>query len=286
MKKRRKSFYHKTKNRIRLWALVIVLWLLLGLLVVTFALVRQCSVLPQPSSSPLGYNNDPSEITSVSSLPSGSVTSFTSVTVSPSSSVTITPSPSLSTSVEEKTVLNVPFLVQAPFGNWDARHEDACEEASLIMVEHFRAGTPLTSDASADNEIKAMIAYEGAHGYGLSITVEQLGGLATIYYGDRMTNFRTETFTEEKVEAEINAGKPVIIPAAGQVLDNPYFSNGGPLYHMLVIKGYDATGYITNDPGTKRGDGSHYTYDNLYDAVHDWNNGDILNGQKVYLVFD
>jgi len=131
-----------------------------------------------------------------------------------------------------------------------------------------------------------MVAYEDAHGYGLSITVEQLGKLAMSYYGGGMAGYRIETFTEEKVKEEINAGRPVIIPAAGQLLDNPYFSNGGPLYHMLVIKGYDAGGYITNDTGTKRGDNFHYTYNNLYNAVHDWNNGDVLNGQKVYLVFD
>jgi hypothetical protein len=39
---------------------------------------------------------------------------------------------------------------------------------------------------------------------------------------------------------------------------------------MLVIKGYDNNEFITNEVGTKRGDGFKYKYQQLIDAVHDW----------------
>ena len=47
-------------------------------------------------------------------------------------------------------------------------------------------------------------------------------------------------------------GVPVLLPAAGRLLRNPYFSGQGPLYHMLVVKGYTRDGkIITDDPGTR-----------------------------------
>jgi hypothetical protein len=92
--------------------------------------------------------------------------------------------------------------------------------------------------------------------------------------------------TINSIKTEIAAGRPVIIPAAGKVLPNPNFKDGGPNYHMLVVKGYDANGFITNDPGTRLGENFRYTYDALINAIHDWDPTNILNGQKAFLVFD
>ncbi|MCR4279964.1 MAG: hypothetical protein NUV82_00890, partial [Candidatus Komeilibacteria bacterium] len=33
--------------------------------------------------------------------------------------------------------LDVPFMSQAPHANWDLPYQEACEEASLIMVDYF-----------------------------------------------------------------------------------------------------------------------------------------------------
>jgi len=88
------------------------------------------------------------------------------------------------------------------------------------------------------------------------------------------------------IKKEIAAGHPVIVPAAGKVLPNPNFTNGGPNYHMLLIIGYDQTDFITNDPGTRNGKNFRYTYDGLINAIHDWNPNNILDGRKAVLVFD
>lgn len=181
--------------------------------------------------------------------------------------------------------LDVPFLAQAPFGIWDPLHEDACEEASLIMVKHFLTGDKNISLTAGDVEIRKMADYEEKNGYGLSITMEQLGEIIRDYYG--MKNYRIEkNIAAEDIKKELSVGRPVIVPAAGKILPNPNFRNGGPVYHMLVVVGYDKNGFITNDPGTKKGESFRYTFDALYNAIHDWNNGDVLSGQKTYLVFD
>ncbi len=55
---------------------------------------------------------------------------------------------------------------------------------------------------------------------------------------------------------------------------------------MIVIIGYDEENFITNDPGTVRGEEYAYNQDLIMDAIHDWNGGKqtILSGQKALLV--
>lgn len=184
-----------------------------------------------------------------------------------------------------EVLIAVPFLSQAPFANWDPLHEDACEEASLIMLKYFLTGTKTVSKETGEEEIQALIKYEAENDFGLSITLTELNNLAKSYYG--LDSGRVEIdITTEKIKEELRAGRPVIVGAAGKILDNPNFKNGGPIYHMLVIKGYDESGFITNDPGTRKGEGFRYTETNLFAAIHDWDENNILNGQKAYLVFD
>ncbi len=193
---------------------------------------------------------------------------------------TNTPAP-----LPDKAYLKVPFLVQAPFAVWDDLHQEACEEASLIMVKHYIKGTTITSSDSGDKEIINLVNYVENHGYKIDVTVAELNQIAKSYYGLKTGRVKTNA-TVDDIKREITAGKPVIIPAAGKLLPNPNFRAGGPLYHMLVVKGYDENGFITNDPGTRKGEDFHYKFDDLYNALHDWNPQNILEGQKAYLVFD
>ena len=87
-------------------------------------------------------------------------------------------------------------------------------------------------------------------------------------------DFKTElkTMTEQTVKQALANGKLVILPANGQMLGNPYFTAPGPIYHMLVITGFDGDKMITNDPGTKRGEDYKYDYDVLEDAAGNWSN--------------
>lgn len=208
-------------------------------------------------------------------------------TPTPGSSATpvATPKPS-ATPIPGSALINVPFQVQAPNANWDALHEETCEEASILMVRHYMTGAPIGSASDADTELKSLVSWESDHSFDVSITVEQLKDVAAGYYGTTTGRIVLNP-TVTDIKQEIASGRPVIIPAAGRVLQNPYFTAPGPLYHMLVIKGYDDKGFITNDPGIKQGNGFRYSYDNIMSAIHDWNGtNDILQGGKAYLVFD
>lgn len=174
---------------------------------------------------------------------------------------------SVSSSRPESLLIQVPFSPQAPFAVWDALHEEACEEMTLIMVHHYLTGTPL-SFADAEKELQQMVAWESAHGYGVDVSVAELGAIANSIYG---YNFRIlNDVSAESLRRELAAGNPVIIPAYGRALGNPYFSGEGPFYHTLVVTGYNSDGFITNDPGTKRGEQYWYASDVLISALHDW----------------
>ena len=192
------------------------------------------------------------------------------------------------TPLPDSASVKMSFTSQAPFANWDALHEDSCEEASLIMVYHFYKGNSVGSKQDAENQIQTLVSWEANQGYGNSITANQLKDVASSYFS--MKTGRIGVATIDNIKKEIAAGRPVIIPAAGRILPNPNFTAPGPIYHMLVIKGYDNDEFITNDPGTRQGEGFKYTYDSLINAIHDWNGENtpesILQGKKLYLVFD
>lgn len=182
----------------------------------------------------------------------------------------------------EKVYLDVPFQVQAPNGNWDAIHEEACEEASLLMVYYYINKTKITE---GNLELNRILDYESANNYGPSITLKALSTIASNYYKLNSGAVHTNISIDD-IKNELANGKPVIVGAAGKILPNPNFRGGGPIYHMLVIKGYDTDDFITNDPGTRLGNDFRYTFDDLFNAIHDWNSNNMLNGGKNYLVFD
>jgi len=91
---------------------------------------------------------------------------------------------------------------------------------------------------------------------------------------------------EEDFKKYLSLGNPIIIPVAGQLLGNPYFTPPGPLYHNLVLVGYNGDRIITNDPGTKRGKGYIYDENVLYKATHDFTGKkeNIEKGRKAMII--
>lgn len=197
----------------------------------------------------------------------------------------VPPPPKTVTEIPEKAMLKVPFTTQAPLVNWDALHEEACEEASLVMYYHFLKGKDIETPDSAEKEIQELVAFEQQNGYKIDVTVAELNEIAKSHYG-LTSGHVIKNATMDDIKREIASGRPVIVPASGKMLQNPNFKNGGPVYHMLVIKGYDKDGFITNDPGTRKGEYYRYSYDILYDAIHDWDPNNISNGGKNILIFN
>lgn len=184
--------------------------------------------------------------------------------------------------------LAVPFISQAPYEVWDAVHKEACEEAAAIMLAGFFQGQKKIEKETAELELQKLVEWEKQKfGYFEDTTALEVAIIMREYFG--LPNARAISISSiEDVKKELAAERPVIVPVAGRLLKNPYYRQPGPLYHMLVIKGYTKDGFfITNDPGTRRGADFTYKFEVLYKAIHDWRaDGDILKGRKVMIIIE
>ncbi|MEX1051894.1 MAG: C39 family peptidase [Patescibacteria group bacterium] len=185
----------------------------------------------------------------------------------------------------DRIVLDVPFYVQAPFAVWDEIHNETCEEAAFLMVRDYYLKQTLTKD-QLEQQLQAFVAWQTENGYAYDITLQQIVDAAKARYQFAGAVI-TANPTVEQIKAIVAGGDPVIVPAAGRELFNPNFTPPGPPYHMVVIIGYDAEGFITNDPGTRNGSGFRYTFENLANAIHDWNGtvSNILSGRRAVMAY-
>ncbi len=221
--------------------------------------------------------------TSVSAATTSSVKA-TSIKPTPSKPTTKDPFAWSGTFPAEKN-LAVPFLSQAPKQNWNLPYQEACEEAASIMVNAYYQGkkTAFTPD-EGDTAILDLVAFEKRLlGKYEDTTAEETAAFIRAYFHRNVIIKQSNDPLD--IKRAIANGFPVIIPANGKTLANPNFRNGGPVYHMLVIKGWTKDGHwITNDPGTRLGADFLYTQENIQASMHDWNGGDVPNGKPEILV--
>lgn len=209
------------------------------------------------------------------------------LTVAPVTAVTGT-----SISVPAQLQWPVLFASQAPLANWDALHEEACEEASMIMVVKYFRKLPLDKNIMED-EIQRLIKWETDNGYGVDLNAAEITKVMADYFNFKNVKASRQVNVDQ-MKYELAKGNLIIIPAAGRDLHNPNFKAPGPIYHMLVVKGYNATQFITNDPGTRKGNGYRYDYATIIGAIHDWNQvldqqdgmteDEMRQGEKVIIV--
>lgn len=191
----------------------------------------------------------------------------------------------LEVKIPSKINLSVPWISQAPKSNWDMPYQEACEEASMIMVNAFYKKVAKITPDEADAAILKLVDYENKmRGDYKDTDAQETAKIIKDYFGYK--DVRVLPFkTSEDIKNIVGRGYPVIVPFSGKALQNPNYRNGGPLYHMLVIKGYTEDGmFITADPGTRKGADYVYTLSRIVEAAHDWNGGDVANGDKLMIV--
>lgn len=179
--------------------------------------------------------------------------------------------------------LNIPFGSQAPFANWDLPYQEACEEAAIIMSHYYLTGKTLNPEIMNEEILKLVEWEEKTFGFYEDTTAEEMARILREYFEHKNVEVRY-SFTMEDIKREVALGHPVILPAAGRLLNNPNFKQPGPLYHALVVKGYTKTKIITNDPGTRKGHDFLYDPEALMNAIHDWNPENILDGKKAMII--
>lgn len=184
----------------------------------------------------------------------------------------------------------VPFTSQAPFANWDnAIFQQGCEEASILMAMFWVEGKKLISPKDAESAIRAISSFEREnYGEFRDTSAADTARVARDYFGYSNIDVKDNVDAAD-IKVELVRGNLVVVPVNGQKLGNPFYTPPGPIQHMLVIRGYDAAKreFITNDPGTKRGELFRYDEDILENALQDYETGykePIIKANKAMIV--
>ena len=120
-----------------------------------------------------------------------------------------------------------------------------------------------------EKEISILTQWEESHfGYHLDTTALETAEMIRSVYGLKVSI--VNNFTEKEIKEALSANKVIIIPVNGRKLGNPNYKQPGPIYHMLVIRGYTATKIITNDSGTRNGENYSYLFSTINNATADW----------------
>lgn len=191
---------------------------------------------------------------------------------------------------QKSKILSVPFVSQAPFRVWDLPYKEYCEEASVLTLHYWKSGVPTPPADQLDRDLKEVQAWEEENLRTWDdTTAEETARILRQRFGYTNTSVVRDVSPSD-IKRELDAGRPVIVPARGRELDSPYFTPPGPLYHMLVIIGYDdaAGQWVTNDVGTNtKGAGQRYAYDDLFNAMGDWSHDQQQpTNEKVMVVVE
>lgn len=187
--------------------------------------------------------------------------------------------------IPSSLLVKVPFTPQAPTANWDELHNEACEEASIIMAYAYFAQLKSLPPEKVEQEITKLTKWQSDnYGYYLSVDTEEVARMIESVY---KLDAEVVPLSENIIKQALADNKLVVWPGNGQLLENPYYKQPGPIYHMMLITGYNEKGFITNDPGTKRGQDLQYTYDILRGATGNWNHARHevdLTDKKIIIV--
>lgn len=163
--------------------------------------------------------------------------------------------------------LSVPPVSQVPDGLWTAPWDEACEEASVTMLNGFYQKKTSISKATSKREMQAMITWENAtFKENRDTNATQILQLIDTFGTFDASIQRNPSLQELK--HELDQQQPVIA-----LVDLYKFYNERPKgdsYHVFVVVGYDdqKNEFIVNDPGR---DMRRYSYERIMNALHDYN---------------
>lgn len=175
--------------------------------------------------------------------------------------------PVLATSTKK---IFVPFTSQAPRSVWNQPWQDACEESAISMVDYFYAKKTFTPETAEKSILEIINTKNDYIGESLDENAQIIIDLINGFLNWEARIIKNPTL--DQLKAEIDNERPIIMPMHGKYLYNPYFRNGGPDYHSIVISGYDEgkKEFIVQEPGTRRGLDFRYSYDTIMNAMHDF----------------
>ena len=175
-------------------------------------------------------------------------------------------------------MLDVPFKAQVPPGIWSKTKN--CGQASALMVFCYYKGTTPAEQGIKDIDDWLHNKYgDPIDDYnGWYTKPKKLATLAR-EYGGFLGSYNATLWDLDRIKQEIDAGHPIIVAVYGKIGDRNY-----PEGHWLVVKGYNDTHIICNDPGTSKGDGKEYINSEFLAAMYAWPGEDPIWDGAVVIV--
>ncbi len=172
-----------------------------------------------------------------------------------------------------KVIISAPFVSQAPFGDWkNPDQQNGCEEASILIAMSWVQGIGLINLKYAEKTMSDLSKYsQKRFGTSKDTSVVDTAILMKEFFKYNAVTTK-ENVSVSDIKNILKNGSLIIAPVNGQKLKNKYYSGAGPEKHMLVIIGYDnkKQEFITNDVGTKRGQGYRYKYNVFMNALYNY----------------
>jgi hypothetical protein len=179
----------------------------------------------------------------------------------------------------EPEAKSVPFTTQAPLGYWTTKPwADFAEEACVYMAYKWGTDSEMPGTAETATNLEAIGQWETEHLGSSALTdISQTLQMLNLALGYAKATISVDT-SIANLKTLLDGGAILIVPVNGQILDNRYYGDPAPQYHMIVIYDYNAEGFLSNDPGTSRGKGALYTETKILESLQD------LNGEKRMIV--
>ncbi len=163
--------------------------------------------------------------------------------------------------------LAVPYVSQVPDGAFVAPWDEACEEASITMVNGFYQNKKSISKKTGKAEMQRMFDWEDeTFKNNQDTTAEETVKMIEQFGAFR--GFVKRSPTLEGIKRELDAQRPVIaLVNMFQLYNEPAL---GDSFHVFVITGYDdqQKEFILHDPARS---GRRYSYERVLSALHDYN---------------
>ncbi len=180
-------------------------------------------------------------------------------------------------------LFDVPFISQAPTFQWsDDKFQSSCEEASVLMALMWAQAITISkrSEAQAQKILDIVQFEKDTYGSYYDTSPQDTARFARAYSGYEGFGVQKVVRWRDILRA-LEYGYIVIIPVDGRVLKNPNFKGLGPQEHALLVRGYDynTEEFITNDPGTRKGEGYRYNRKTLFAAFRDYKTGHKEKGR-------
>ncbi len=190
---------------------------------------------------------------------------------------------------KKSIVLNVPYVSEAPDGNWTGSWINTCEESSITMVHRFYQGESTTTIAES-KEFMTILFKEQKKLYGSDANSNSERTLDLI---KKFADFNGEIVTDptiDNIKNEIKKGRPVISMHYGTDLQNPNipFMATGSAFHVIVVIGFndETQQFITHDNGDAKDGINHaYSYDIFMNSLHDYNHKTYKSDGPARVIF-